>query len=187
LTFWQYWVFDDPEWNWWNFDFDADMSVVDERLAPVINAMDADLSGFRRAGGKLLHYHGLNDPVVPATDSISYFERADAQAGGVGDFYRLFLAPGLEHCHGGPGPDEFDLLTALEDWVEQGEAPERIIAAGHRSGSAPGAAEFTRPLCPYPKYAEYRGTGDSDRAENFVCTAVKKRPPVPEIGPTYLR
>ena len=187
LSFWRYWAFDDPEWNWWDFDFDADMSIVDQRLAPVINAMDADLSGFRRAGGKLLHFHGLNDPVVPATDSISYFERANARGNGVEDFYRLFLAPGVEHCRGGPGPDEFDLLTALEDWVERGEAPERIIATGRTVQSPDGAGEFTRPLCPYPKYAEFSGAGDSDRAETFFCGADRRRPSVPEIGSTYLR
>jgi feruloyl esterase len=186
-NFWRYWVFDDPTWHWRDFDFDADMQIADQRLAPMINAMDADLSSFRKAGGKLLHYHGFNDPVVPATDSISYFERASATTGAVDDFYRLFLAPGVEHCRGGPGPDSFDMLTALENWVEEGEPPEKIVATRRRSDTTSDTEEYSRLLCPYPKYAEFIGVGDSAQARNFVCTSDKERPAVPAIGTPYLR
>ena len=81
------------------------------------------------------------------------------------EFFRLFMAPGMQHCGSGPGPNTFDMLTALEDWVEQGRAPRRIIAA-HLTG---GAVDRTRPLCPYPQVAVYKGEGSTDDAENFTC------------------
>lgn len=186
-SFWQFWVFHDADWDWWTFDFDADMRRTDRQLAAVINAMDADLAGFRRAGGKLLHYHGLNDPVVPATDSISYFSRVTAENRSSGDFYRLFLAPGMEHCRGGPGPDSLELLPALEAWVERGRMPDRIVATKFEGDDPAGDVEFTRPLCPYPQYAVYNGTGDTRKASSFTCKADMPRPPVPKIAPEYLR
>lgn len=186
-SFWQFWVFDDAEWDWWSFDFDADMHRADRQLGATINAMDIELSGFRQAGGKLLHYHGLNDPVVPATDSISYYSRVAAHSEGTGDFYRLFLAPGVEHCRGGPGPDSIDLLPALTKWVERGEAPDRIVATRFAGGNPSGTAELSRPLCPYPAYAIYDGTGDSRESSSFECRSDIPRPGVPNIAPVYLK
>lgn len=187
-SFWQYWAFRNPQWDWWTFDFDDDMRVTDERLAEDVNAMNPDLERFRQGGGKLIQFHGLNDPVVPATDSISFYARVRASLGSeIDDFYRLFLAPGVEHCQGGPGPDTFDLLGPLVGWVESGEAPDRIVATRFEGGARSGKVGYRRPLCPYPEYAEYRGTGNSDRAESFVCSAETERPLVPPIGPAYLR
>jgi len=184
-NFWRYWVFNDPNWNWWTFDWDKDMKFTDDKLAPIINAMNPDLSPFERRGGKLLQYHGSADPVVAPADSIDYFERVLARhagrtAGGeqedehvrgsipaaeVADFYRLFFVPGMGHCSGGPGATNFDVQTPLEQWVEHGVAPDRIIA----SHSTNGAVDFTRPLCPYPQVARFKGTGDLTSASSFAC------------------
>jgi hypothetical protein len=131
--------------------------------------MDPDLNEFQRSGGKLIHYHGLNDPVVPVADSISYFSRVDAQPGEARDFYRRCLAPGMEHCGGGPGPRDFGALGALEAWVERGEAPDRLVATRYMDGAQSGDIEYTRPLCPYPAYAIYDGKGNIRAATSFEC------------------
>jgi feruloyl esterase len=186
-SFWRHWVFEGADWDWWAFDFDRDVETADDRLAPVINAMSPDLDAFRAHGGKLIHYHGLDDPVVPATDSISYHERVAARAGdGVAESYRLFIAPGVAHCGGGPGPNVLELRDALEDWVEHGRAPERIVAKRLGEGSRDGPAEYARPLCPYPKRAGYDGVGDPSRAESFECID-GERARLPTIGARYLR
>jgi feruloyl esterase len=151
--------------------------------------MSPDLAAFRARGGKLLHYHGLADPVVPATDSIAYHERVVARAGDAGkvaDFYRLFLAPGVAHCGGGPGPNVFELRAALEAWVERGLAPERIATVRLAGHGRSGQVQYSRPLCPFPKRARYDGVGDRSRAESFECVDAE-RPPLPQIGPSYLR
>jgi feruloyl esterase len=194
--FWRDWVFHDPAWSWWRFDFDRDMRRADDRLAPVINAMSAELEPFRRRGGKLIHYHGGADPVSPLQDSISYRARvvaavarrdglsspaADAATDG---FYRFFLAPGMEHCGGGLGPAPTDLQAAIEAWVERGQAPDRLIAARPRSGADGGG--FTRPLCPYPRIARYAG-GARELASSFVCAAPDRTPIIPHPASPYLR
>jgi feruloyl esterase len=188
-SFWRDWALEGSSWDWWTFDFDRDVAAADERLAPVINAMNPDLDAFRARGGKLIHYHGLADPVVPATDSIAYHERVVARAGDaedVADFYRLFLAPGVAHCGGGPGPNVLEPRAALEAWVERGQAPDRIVATRLAGGGRSGEVAYSRPLCPYPKHARYDGVGDPTKAESFDCVDVK-RPMLSEIGASYLR
>lgn len=197
-NFWRHWASGDPGWDWWGFDFDRGMAAVDDRLAPVINAMDPDLERFRRRGSKLLHYHGLADPVVPAPDSILYYERVvSRRSGGSVDpgqarqetagFYRLFLVPGMEHCRGGSGPDSFDALTALERWVEEDVAPDRIVATRFAGEGPERRAALTRPLCPYPRQARYKGAGDPSDAGNFECAADRRPRDLPAIGAEYLR
>ena len=140
LNFWKIWAFQNPDWDWRSFDFDAGMKTVDDRLAADINAMDPDLSAFRAAGGKLIQFHGLADPVVPPRESIDYYERVQARAAKsaspgadeTADFYRLFLAPGLQHCQGGPGPNVLDTQSALEKWVEDKTPPSTINATKFR-------------------------------------------------------
>ncbi|TNE61044.1 MAG: tannase/feruloyl esterase family alpha/beta hydrolase [Alphaproteobacteria bacterium] len=182
-NFWKYWAFGDPDWRWQDFDFDRDMKTTDDRLAGTINAMSVDLRAFRDRGGKLIHYHGLADPVVPASDSVSYFMRTQDTMGLTDAFYRLFLVPGMQHCYGGPGPFDLNAQAALEAWVEQGVAPARLV------GSNPGTkdiATFSRPICQFPAKAIYRGTGDPESADSFTCSPA----PMPEIeepGADYLR
>jgi feruloyl esterase len=197
-SFWRYWAFSDPQWHGQHFDFDRDMQRADDVLAPVINAMAANLERFRRRGGKLIHFHGEADPVVPFADSISYRLRvvseqqhtrrlpsATAAAQATDDFYRLFLAPGLGHCQGGAGPAPVELQLALEDWVERGKAPDRLVAA--RSSGGTTGAGFTRPLCPYPLIARYDGRGPPDVAASFTCSPPERTVPVSNPAPQYLR
>jgi feruloyl esterase len=184
LNFWRVWAVQDPNWDWRSFDFDAAMKTVDDRLAATINAMSPDLSAFRAAGGKLIQYHGLADPVVPPRESIDYYERvqaaadparpprADASAG----FYRLFLAPGLYHCQGGPGPNVLDLQGALERWVEQGVAPETIAATKYKDDKPAEGVAMRRLLCMYPKRAHYNGSGDPTDPSSFSCVEGARYP-----------
>ena len=103
------------------------------------------------------------DPIFSANDTMAYVDALAKRYGTASDFTRLYLVPGMNHCAGGPATDQFDALTALEKWVEQGQAPQSILATG---AAFPGR---TRPLCPYPQYAAYNGSGDSQDAANFTC------------------
>jgi feruloyl esterase len=148
-------------------DLESDIKAA-RPTGRILNATNADLSDFRAAGGKLIMWHGWADAALTAFRSIAYLQEAaekTRRGDRLGEFFRLFLAPGMHHCGGGPGPNTLDALSALESWVEQGLAPEQIVAT-HRGGPGP---DFTRPLCAYPKEATYRGTGDTNNAANFVC------------------
>jgi feruloyl esterase len=156
-------VFDGPRWDWKTFDFDKDVALADAKVGGAINQINPDLSGFRKRGGKLLQYHGWNDPAISPLNSIDYFTSVARKMGDTSDFYRLFMIPGMEHCGGGPGASEFDHMQVIVKWVEDGLAPERIVATG-RAGR-------THPLCAYPRVAKYTGKGSTDDAANFVCAA----------------
>jgi feruloyl esterase len=164
--FWRTAVFEDQGWNPATFSVD-DVSTADEKLRRFLDAGNADLGAFRAQGGKLILYHGWFDAGVSPLNTIDYYERLDSADGAtnVQDYARLFLAPGMAHCSGGIGPDQFDTLTALEDWVERGEAPRRIIAEQYEGDSL----VRSRPLCTYPEVAIYEGTGNTDAAESFSC------------------
>lgn len=170
-TFFRYVVFEDPSWDWRTLDFDRDVRTMDAKVADVVNAVDPDLAAFDARGGKLLVWHGWSDPAIAALNSIAYYERVVAVTKrrpgtrDATDFVRLFMAPGMQHCAGGPGPNVFDAVGALERWVEAGEAPDRIVAE-HRTA---GVVDRTRPLCPYPEVAVHDGTGDPNVAESFAC------------------
>ena len=162
-------IFGDQNWDWRTFDWDRDVRYVDRAL-PYLSAMSTDLSGFKSAGGKLVMYTGLADPVVPPGDPTTYYDRVVQAMGGLAAtqaFFRFFPVPGMGHCGGGVGPSTFDALGALEAWVEHG-APPSTIPASRRSG---GAVTLTRPLCPYPAVARYTGRGSTNDAENFACVA----------------
>jgi feruloyl esterase len=151
----------DPGFDPMKFDFDRDPA----RLAETAKINDADavyLESFARHG-KLILFHGLSDQGLSPLDTVAWYERAQSQnATPVTDWARLFLVPGMTHCAGGPSTDHFDMLTAIDDWVEHGRAPERIIATGK---SFP---DQTRPLCPYPRIARYMG-GDPKSESSFAC------------------
>ena len=169
LDFWRYWIFNDPNWDFHTFDFDRDAAYADTKL-PFLAANDPNLSRFKERNGKLLMYQGWADPVVPPEDAIRYFEGVQRAMGGLQNtvgFVRLFLAPGMGHCSGGPGPNTFDALEALDVWVTRGEAPDKIVA----SHSTNGKVDRTRPLCPYPQVAVWNGSGNIDDASSFVCAA----------------
>lgn len=176
LPFFRYIVFEDPNWDFRTFQFeatpgfDSDVQFTDDKLASIFNANNPDLSAFRANGGKLIQYHGFSDPDITPLSSIHFYENAAKATSGVDSFYRLFLVPGMQHCGGGPGPAKFDMVTPLEQWVEHGTAPDRVLAS---HVTATGAVDRTRPLCPYPMEAQWNGTGSTDDAQNFVCAAPK--------------
>jgi hypothetical protein len=164
--FFRFFVFSDPAYDPLTFDFDTDVAQV-TATADLFDATNPDLSAFQAAGGKFLMWHGVADPALTSDRTIQYYgdvAKAMGNKNKIESFFRLFLAPGMHHCAGGPGLNSFDALTALEDWVEGGIAPDTIIA----SHVGPGVAR-TRPLCPYPKLAVYDGKGDINDAANFEC------------------
>jgi hypothetical protein len=148
---------------------------VDKRLfALLTNPLEAltdstwtNLSSFSAHGGKLLFYHGMSDQAFSAMDTLDYYLKMSKANGGldqVQNWSRLYLVPGMYHCRGGDAAlDNFDMLSAAVDWVEKGTAPDSVIATGK---AFPGRS---RPLCAYPKYAQYSGQGDPQDAKNFVC------------------
>ncbi len=149
----------------YTFDFDRDPARMDAHAWIFNTADDVQLDGFRARGGKLLFAHGLADPIFSADEMVDYYQRLQRQHGAsTSDFARLFLIPGMSHCQGGAATDTWDGLAALVDWVEKGQAPQRILARG--SQVFPGRS---RPLCAWPQYAHYNGSGDGENAENFSC------------------
>jgi feruloyl esterase len=148
-----------------HFDFDVDTHRLDV-VSSQLDATSVNYEGFRRRGAKLLLYTGVSDPIFSAADLTRYYSALSGANGGIesaGTFARLFLVPGMNHCGGGKATDQFDTLAALENWVEQGKAPDRIVARG---AAFPGR---TRPLCPYPSVARYSGSGDIESADSFIC------------------
>ncbi|MBC5785681.1 tannase/feruloyl esterase family alpha/beta hydrolase [Ramlibacter sp. USB13] len=147
------------------FDFDRDPARMDAHDWMFDTDKDVDLAGFRARNGKLLFAHGMADPIFSPHEAIDYYERLRARHGAAtADFSRLFLIPGMGHCSGGAATDSWDGLGALVDWVEKGQAPQRIVATG--TSVFPGRS---RPLCPYPQYAHYNGSGNPEDAANFSC------------------
>ncbi len=158
------------------FDFDRDAGMIYAAVPPFersawqdIGARSPDLDGFRARGAKLLVPHGDADPVFSSVDTQTWFDEVDARYGGqAAGFVRVFPVPGMCHCGGGLTTDRYDAFAALKAWVEEGAAPERIVAEAGQDTPWPGR---TRPLCPYPLVARYDGKGDVERADSFVCKA----------------
>jgi feruloyl esterase len=164
----QFMVFRDPNWDYKTLNFDADMARVEAVEKGNINAMDPDLGKFFARGGRLIQYHGWADQQIPSGTSVDYYQSVIGKMGGAGKVagnYRLFMVPGMGHCGGGDGPASFDMVAALEQWVEQGKAPASIPAA-HVTNGQP---DRTRILCPYPQVATFNGSGDPNAANSFSC------------------
>lgn len=183
-------VYSQADWNYKDAKIDNAVKTADEKLASVLNSTDPDLSAFRSHGGKLIIYHGWNDPAIPPLSTVNYYESVVKTMGSqdVASFSRLYMMPGIQHCGGGPGPAPFgslmrpnvqsndaqhNFLLALQAWVETGHAPGKIIATKFTDDDQLKPVQMTRPLCPYPTAAQYKGQGDTNDAANFFCAAPK--------------
>jgi len=162
----KYVVFQNPDWDYKSFNYDSDVDAT-LKAAGDLNAMDANIGSFIKRGGKMIQYHGWSDPQISPRSSVKYFESVLDTLGAsqVAGSYRLFMVPGMAHCGGGDGTSTFDMLAALERWVEGKKAPERLEASRIRDGKV----DRTRPLCPYPQLAVYNGSGSTDESANFTC------------------
>jgi feruloyl esterase len=159
-------AYNDANWDARTFDLDRDLKIVDDKVGSIVNAINPDLSAFKSRGGKLLLYHGWNDTAISPGNTINYYQSVLKKMGGrQDDFVRLFMAPGMQHCGGGPGPNQVNYMGALERWRESNVAPDSLIAA-HVANNR---VDMTRPLCPYPQTAQYKGVGSVNDAANFVC------------------
>jgi feruloyl esterase len=161
----RYFVHEDANWDWSKFDVVRDTARSDEKDKHIA-ALSPDLKAFKARGGKLILWHGWIDQLIAPENSINYYNSVLAAMGPKqDDWMRLFMAPGMLHCAGGPGPDQLNALAALERWVEQGDAPAQI-SAFHVTDNR---VDMSRPLCPYPKVATYKGSGSTNDAANFTC------------------
>ena len=161
-------AYNDANWDAKTFDLDRDLKIVDEKVGSVINAVNPDLSAFKAHGGKLLMYHGWDDTAISPGNSINYYESVVRKMGGKQDqFVRLFMAPGMQHCGGGPGPNQVNYMAIMERWREGNIAPDTMTAY-HVTNNR---VDIVRPLCPYPAVAQYKGAGSTNDAANFVCKA----------------
>jgi feruloyl esterase len=181
-------VYEKADWNYKGTSVEEALKAADEKSAQVLNATDPNLTAFKARGGKLILYHGWNDPAISALNTINYYNEVISSMG-VRDtltFSRLYMVPGMQHCAGGPGPDSFglggsgakdakhNLELALEEWVEKGNAPSAIIATKYEGVDSARHVKMTRPLCTYPQVAKYKGSGDTHDAGNFFCVAANK-------------
>ena len=161
---------DEPDFDLHSFDFDRDPHRMDF-IRSILDATNPNLTRFRDAGGKILMYFGWADTALNPIMGINYYEAAQTVTGpGTKDFFRLFMVPGMFHCGGGLGVSQADYLGAVMDWVESGEAPDRLVAARVVGGKT----EMTRPLCPYPEIARHDGVGDRNAADSFSCAPPSK-------------
>ncbi|HEY2860935.1 MAG TPA: tannase/feruloyl esterase family alpha/beta hydrolase, partial [Terracidiphilus sp.] len=174
-------VYDKADWDFKSFTLDVGLRDARQKTAAALDAVNPDLSAFRKRGGKLILFHGWNDPAIPALSTVDYYESVLAKNGRTADgFVRLYMMPGVQHCGGGPGPNlisgewsgvdaQHNVHMALEDWVEKGTAPGTLIAGKTEGPQGHPSTKMERPLCPYPQSAKYNGTGDPNKAESFVC------------------
>ena len=179
-------VYDDPHWDYKTFKLDDGLKAAVDKTGHALNATDPNLKAFASHGGKLILYHGWNDPAISPIGTINYYDDVSRANHDADSFVRLFMVPGMQHCYGGPGPSSFgqfgwgsgtgpddashDIYRALEQWVDGGAAPERVIAAKIESdGKTAPRITMTRPLCAYPKIASYNNEGDRSEAASFSC------------------
>jgi hypothetical protein len=181
-------VFGKPDWDLKNTPIDEAVEAVDTKMARILNATDPNLTVFKARGGKLILYHGWNDPALAALNTINYYRSVERRMGAeeTAAFTRLYMAPGMQHCFGGPGPNNFgqpvnesaegtnsrnDIELALQQWVEKGISPSSIVATKYVEDDPKKGVKMTRPLCPFPQTAAWTGKGSTDDAANFICKA----------------
>jgi feruloyl esterase len=162
-------ILKDPTWDFRTrpIDFDRDVTMADRSDIARVNASNPDIIEFVRSGGKLILSGGWNNALVPAGAVLDYFKRVESTIGqdNVNRAVRLYMIPGMIECNGGPGTDTFDMLGVMRRWVERGQAPKAVQASRVEHGTV----VRTRPLCPYPQAATYRGSGSTDEAAHFAC------------------
>ena len=177
-------VYAKPGWDYRTFTWDAGFPAAERKTANDLNATRADLSAFNKRGGKLILYHGWNDAAIPAVNTVNYYRSVITAMGqSTADaFVRLYMVPGMQHCFGGPGADDFgtdgkagsnvhqNIRLALEEWVEKNVAPSTMIASKFDENGGDHRPVLTRPLCPYPAAAQYMGKGDVNDAASFTCS-----------------
>jgi feruloyl esterase len=161
----KYFVYNDPDWTYQNYDFDR-LIKDSERVAETLNATNPDLSSFRERGGKLIIYTGWSDAAAPGPAIAGYYDDVLELDKTAADDVRLFMMPGVEHCFGGPGPSFVNFLTEIDQWLETGKAPEQVTAYWLDETMQPNGS---RPVCSYPKIARYDGKGDTRNAASFSC------------------
>ena len=185
-NYFRYMVFEDPAWTPLGANVGTAIQTADEKTAHALNATDPDLSRFAARGGKLILYHGWNDPAISPLNTIDYYRSVAKTVGAekATAFLRLYMIPGMQHCLGGPGATSFGqlgtttakgskhgLYTALEEWVEKDNAPSGIVATKFIGDNPGKPAQMTRPICAYPEIPKYKGTGDTNDDSNFSCAA----------------
>ena len=193
--FFAYFVFQSANFDFHTLNFTSDVDLADDEFAAILNSTNPDLRPFKAHGGKIIHYVGWADSAIAPINSVNYYNDVTAELSGKAhrdhdggrlektqEFYRLFMVPGMAHCSGGDGPNYFgngssiapvgdadhDLLKALERWVEQGVAPEKIIATHYVNNNPASGVQFQRPLCPFPQVARFK-VGDPTNADSFEC------------------
>ncbi len=166
----------DPTYNPLTVDYDNDMHLVTPASPAVNNS--TEIGPFINRGGKLIFYHGLSDSGPPWPYTYKYFHDVAVKNGGMagaGRFMKMYLVPNMGHCSGNMATDQFDMLTPMVNWIENGVAPEEIVATGNRFPASVGpytglgTSTRSRPLCPYPKTLRYKGTGDISQASSYAC------------------
>ena len=158
-------IFSDPDWSYAGYEY-QNWYEDSAETAALLNSTDPDLAVFRDRGGKLILWHGWSDSALTTFDTIEYYDAVEERDPALRDFFRMFLMPGVGHCFGGPGPDTVDWITAIEQWVENDQSPEQLLASKYDDD---GNLLMERPLCTYPQIAHYDDTGDPDIAKSFAC------------------
>ena len=162
----KYLVYHDPDWNYADYTFETFQSDV-AKVAPTLNATNPDLTAFRERGGKLLIWSGWGDMALSPLGTIEYYERVLKHDASASEDVSLVMMPGVDHCAGGVGPFWVNYLDEIDKWVETGKGPEQMTAYWLNDQMQP---DGSRPVCAYPKYVKYKGTGDLRDAASFICS-----------------